>query len=96
MKQISERTVELNDAELKAQEEFERFLDNGHGIPMAAKLALNRVPDSITVSFAFGKWLSEDTCYRLGSRAMIRPEWRRAQDNPPIGSGRPFPKGRLR
>jgi hypothetical protein len=74
MKRIDERTIEVTPQEDVACDYFDELLDKGHGVPDAAKLALNRYfapPGLGDQEFADG--LSDGTVQRWGKRWRIKP-----------------------
>lgn len=75
MERIDDRTVEFTTAEAECKEWFESYLDLGHGIPFAAKLALQRMKRKALAppTDEFIKYLSDDTIYRWGSGYRYRP-----------------------
>lgn len=79
MNRIDSRTVEFTDyIEVEVKERFEELLDNGHGIPEAATLALQEGlrnhPSNARFTRAFVEYLSEDTVFvtnRGAGRVML-------------------------
>ena len=97
MQRIDARTVSLTVEELATADDFDRMLNKGHGIPFAAKVALNghcgrnRIPAS-SVDDAFVAWLSERTVEvdpRVPGKFRVRPDWQQG----PGGVDRPFHEG---
>lgn len=78
MERISERAVHLSLQETITRAVFEDLLNQGMGIPLAAKLALNDVEHNVAVvhSADFAEWLSEGTVKRWGDRWLVKAEWR--------------------
>jgi hypothetical protein len=78
MKHIDDRTVEFTEAEMTVKDRFEHYLDGGHGIPTAAKLALTRGIRQHNMMFSdeFIKHLSDNTVIRFGQGVRIRKEWK--------------------
>jgi hypothetical protein len=77
MKRITDRTVVLTDREIAAHEQFEELLSRGIGLPLAAKLTLNRYfsPPALEDQ-PFADWLSDGTVQRWGGRWRVMPQWR--------------------